>query len=81
MEWLKFGRAMCAIIVTTGVTWTLVSPATPLLAAKMLFGFSVFVSILLGTATIFERLRQGNESVDMTTIIENLENGSGGDEE
>lgn len=74
MNWLEFGRAASAILITLGIVWPIVSPKSPRLAAQMVIILSVFVSILLGVSTVLERLGGGQGAAsDLSTLVEYLD--------
>ena len=76
MDWLEFGRAMCAIVIVAAVMLMYADPSRANPAAQTAIGFSVMVSILLGVSTIFERYvgNSGNDvASDLGTLIEHLD--------
>lgn len=81
MEWLKFGRAMVAIIVSAGVMWTFINPSTPLLAANMIIGATFVVAALLGVQSIIEFLERENNASDLSALAEAIQGSTDDSEE
>ena len=79
MEWLKFGRAMVAIIVSSGVMWTIVNPSTPLLAANWIIGATFIVAALLSVQSLLEYFERENNVSDFSALAEELQNSTNSD--
>jgi hypothetical protein len=76
MNWLEFGRAISAVIVTAGLMWLFVNASTPRPTSATIIVLTTFVAILLGTTTLVERLGSGGDGGggdDLSVLIDHLD--------